>query len=150
MNFNEQAFGQRFGAMGDEAEAKYEEIQPHGNAIPFGWRRPSVTMQNMTDKIRYMPDFYAGSGQLVEVMGCNGPTLRGMKVDKWEAMKAWNKDQPVEFFLWNRKKSQWLVVGFHAMTQVVAKARRAGTQVFESDGNEYYPIQWEWLEDAQT
>lgn len=150
MTFSDLHFTQRFGAMGDEAEAVYEAVLPLGPSDIFGWRRPDVSMQNMTDKIRYKPDFYAGSGHLVEVMGCNGPLLRGMKVDKWEAMKDWNSDQPMAYFLWNRKLQRWALVFHAAMITLVGRARREGIKAFEVDGNRYFEIKWDDITEAAS
>ena len=85
--FHQQGFAARFAAMGDEAEAVYETALPLGTSIPFGWRRPKVTMRNMSNKIKGMPDFYAGAGYLVEVMGCGGDMQLKLKVNKWDALK---------------------------------------------------------------
>lgn len=132
--------------MGDEAEAVFEDNMPIGPAAVFGWRRPDVSMQNMNDMIRYMPDFYTSGGFLVEVMGCNGKILRGMKEDKWEAMKGWAKIQPLVYFLWNRKLQKWALVHHGQMITVVARARKKGIKAFENDGNRYYEIEWEDIE----
>lgn len=142
MTFHEKSFSSRFQAMGDEAEAICEEVWD-GTIVPFGWRRPPVSMAKMSDFIRYMPDFYDGRGWLVEVMGCNGDVLRGLKVDKWDALKFWNEAQRVLVFLWNRKRMRFVTLDMKALATLV---KHAPIKAFENDGNKYYELQWDDLE----
>lgn len=146
MTFHKQSFSARFAAMGDEAEAIYEQVLPIGNSIPFGWRRPTVSMRNMTNKIKNMPDFYAGSGHLVEAMGCGTDMLLKLKTSKWEALKAWNQDQDVMLFVWNSKVREWLMLDWQGMKAAVAAGKRVHGLKHFHDGPEYVPIGWAQLE----
>lgn len=129
--------------MGDEAESIYSDIEPLGRSERNGWRRPKVSMQRMPQTLRHKPDFYADSGHLVEVMGLGRDGVLKLKVDKYEALKFWNQACDVVLFLWNSSKRQWLVLGWDDIKSLVAKARNAGIAEF-NDGNEYFPIQWDW------
>jgi hypothetical protein len=152
MAFHDKPFAQRYGGLGDLAEAAYLERLPHGPAQRLGWQRPKVSMASMTDFIRYMPDFYTSSGFLVEVMGCGKDgVLKGMKVAKWAAMLnwAWASNQPLVFWLWNSHLRHGRTITVRQMTALVANsADTYGVQKFEVDGNEYHPIPWAWIEEA--
>lgn len=151
MTFSEQKFASRFTAMGDLAEAQYQEQQPHGTCVRFGWQRPPVHMGNMTAVLRYMPDFYAQDGCLVEVMGCGRDgILKGMKVDKWSAMLVWHEHvADVRFWLWNSTLDKGISLTLIQMAVLVQRsATDLGVRSFEVDGNRYYPLPWEWIEKA--
>lgn len=153
MQFHRRNFGQRFAVLGDTAENVYESVKPLGNTTRFGWRRPKgVRMQTMHINIRHMPDFYAEAGYFVEVMGCGRDNiLKSMKVSKWEALKFWQatarkSNCELALFVWNSNAKQWVLLSYDSLKKLVAKAKKVhGVQAFENDGNEYYPIDWDWL-----
>jgi hypothetical protein len=147
MAYHEQSFKQRFSKMGDEAEGIYKEVEPLGKSQRLGWRRPKVAMSRMTDTLKHLPDFYADSGYLVEVVGLGRDGILKIKLSKYEALKEWAKVQAVVLFVWNSSERQWLVLGWDDVKRLVAKARNAGIEAF-NDGNEYYPVQWEWCTEA--
>lgn len=139
MSFHKQNFSQRFQEMGDTAEAIYNQVLPIGRSETFGWRRPKTTMKNMTPMIKHMPDFYAGSGYLVEVMGCGRDLTLKLKLEKYESLKAWNKVQPVTLFVWNSHHRDWFLLDWDGLKKAVAQGRAAGVKAFH-DGPEYWPI----------
>jgi len=146
VSFHKQSFQARFASMGDEAEGIYEQVLPIGNSIPFGWRRPKVSMKNMTNKISNMPDFYAGAGYLVECMGCGTDKLLKLKTNKWEALKGWNQDQDVMLFVWNSKLREWFLLDWEGMKRAYAAGKRVhGVKRFH-DGPQYVAIPWAVLE----
>lgn len=133
--------------MGDKAELRFEAYckEQQWPFERFGWNRPSTGTYHMTRMLRFMPDFYANA-KLWEVMGMGRDgILKSMKLEKWEAMKAWNKVQPLAFYVWNSSEKRGVVIGWHRMVQLVARARRRGVLQFH-DGPEYYPIPWEDIE----
>ena len=147
MAYRDQSVNKRFSRMGDEAEGIYEQELPVGTSVRFGWNR-NASFRFMENSIRHMPDYYANSGYLVEVMGGSGNLLRALKVTKWEALKEWNKMQPVSVFFWNSKFKQWAYVEWDEMKQIVRKAKAEyGIRAFENDGNEYYTLEWGWIMD---
>lgn len=148
MTYRNQPFKQRLSTMGDISEARFEEIAPLGKAVRFGWNRPSVTMTHMSEKLRHTPDYYAQIGYLVECAGLGRDGIYKLKLSKHEALKLWNKDQPVMLFLWNSSTSEWVLLDWKQITSLVRKAKAKGVEAFENDGNEYYPISWEWIEGA--
>ena len=145
MSFNKQSFQQRFNEMGDTAEGVYMEVLPIGNSLPFGWRRPKITMKNMTPTIKHMPDFYAGSGYLVEVMGCGGDLILKLKVDKYESLKEWNRIQPVTLFVYNSHLRAWVLLSWDDIKKAVNIGRKNGVKHFH-DGPTYLPIGWSALQ----
>lgn len=148
MSYHEQSFGARFHTLGDEAESQFIQWA-HDQGLKweeFGWRRPSTGMGKMSVELRHLPDFYASDGYLYEVMGMGRDgILKGVKEDKWEALKMWNSIQPVRLFVWNSSEKRGVVVGWQRAVLLVARARRRGLGQFH-DGPRYYPIPWEDLE----
>ena len=147
--FNKKSFSDRYGTMGDWAEAVYEEVRPFGKTVRFGWRRPKgVAMKYMPPIFRHMPDFYTDSGYLVEVMGLGKDSvLKSLKEEKWEALKVWQAlarkaGTEIFFFIWNSYEEKYAALPYDKMKQLVAAARRKGMGEFD-DGNKYFPIAWE-------
>lgn len=135
--------------MGDEAEAVFAAVAPLGSGYDrLGWDRPSVSMKNMSVELRHLPDFYSSSGYCVECGGLGRDGVYKLKVSKYEALKFWNRMQAVVLFVWNSHTKQWALVPWAALKRLVAKARKLGIRAFPNDGNEYYPLLWEWFEAA--
>jgi hypothetical protein len=155
MSYHDQPFSARQGTLGDIAEDVFMATSPLGNAERFGWRRPeNISMKTLTPGIRNMPDFYAASGYLVEVAGLGKDgILKSIKVEKYESLKTWRKIAKmldlvdVALFVWNSYEERFVLINWESLVKLVAKAKKQnGVQSF-ADGNEYYPINWEWLID---
>lgn len=152
MAFNELPFNQRFKSMGDEAEAVYEEAKPMGLTTRFGWRRPKgITFKKMPLVLRHSPDYYAQAGYLVEVMGMGKDgVLKSLKVEKYNALKVWKRiadllGLELALFIWNSYEQQYVTILWPSLVKLVTKSKRSlGVESFD-DGNEYYPILWEWI-----
>jgi hypothetical protein len=137
---------QRFGTLGDIAESMFEEIAPLGRFVRMGWSRPEISMSMMSANIRQMPDYYTGTGHLIEVMGLGADGILKLKTEKWESLKWWNKSgNEVGLFVWNSSLKQYAVVPWAVLRRLISKARADGIQSFANDGNTYYPIRWEWI-----
>ena len=145
MSYHEQSFKQRLRSMGDEAEHMFEAIAPLGKYVRYGWDRPPVTMANMAEELRHTPDYYTQVGTLVECAGLGKDGIYKLKLVKYDALAWWNKVQEVNLFLWNSSASEWVLLSWPQVKRLVSKARREGIEAFH-DGNEYYPIQWDWVE----
>ncbi len=143
--------------MGDEAESVYEDVKPMGKTTRFGWRRPKgISFKKMPNNLRHSPDYYAQAGYLVEVMGLGRDgVLKSLKVEKYEALKTWRKignllELEIALFIWNSAERQYVTLLWPSVVKLVAKAKRShGVQAFD-DGNEYYPINWEWIVEEAT
>jgi hypothetical protein len=119
------------GELGDTAEGVFADIKPLGKFQRLGWRRPEVKMKHMSSNIRHMPDYYCESGYHVE---------------KYDALKWWNKSgNPVALFIWNSHLKQYALISWGELKRLISKARNEGIAEFESDGNTYYPIKWDWI-----
>lgn len=147
MSYNEQPFTKRLSTMGDEAEHMFEVIGPVGKVARLGWNRPPVSMSQMTEMIRHVPDYYAQIGRLVECMGLGRDGIIKLKLVKFDALTAWNKIQPVSLFLWNSSMSEWVLLEWRQVQALVRKSKKEhGVQVFKNDGNEYWGIDREWID----
>ena len=104
----------------------------------------------MKPLLRNKPDYYASDGYLYEVVGMGtDDVLKGVKVEKWEALKFWNSVQPTRLFVYHSKRKALVMLPWPALVGVVARARRDGIKSFKNDGNEYYPIRWSYIEAYQ-
>lgn len=140
--------------MGDEAEAVWLDARPLGGTTRFGFRRPDgIRFTDIPPYFRHTPDFITVS-YLVEVMGLGRDgILKSVKVEKYESLKGWDKQAKtggllgVALFIWNSHKKQYLVLPFSVIVEEVkySKRKHGGPLAFESDGNEYYPMEWDRL-----
>ena len=151
--YRDQNFGQRFAAMGDQAEAVYEAVHPLGRTVRFGWRRPKgISIKLMPNVIRHAPDYYADAGYLIEIMGLGRDgILKSFKLDKWSALKAWAAlcaagGAKLVFFIWNSHEDTYAVVDWDGAKRLVNRARHRGIEEF-NDGNRYYAIPFEEIKE---
>lgn len=102
MAFHKGDFAQRFTAMGDEAEAKFEEycVDNGVGYIRFGLSRPPLKMSMLPARVRYTPD-YLTSQAFVEVQGLGRDQIFKLKVEKMNCLYWWNGAHPVRLFLWD-------------------------------------------------
>lgn len=117
MSFADQSWQARFGRMGDEAEAVFEEVYPKGY-IRFGLNRPPIRVQDLPLKIRYMPD-YLTSSELVECQGFGRDQVVKVKLEKWLALGMWNAEMPVRLFLWDSKNERYGYVTIDQLTRAI-------------------------------
>lgn len=133
------------GGMGDEAEQKFEEVHDESTWVRFGFNRPPFRMTNLSSFIRHTPDYVTKQGALVECMGMGRDGVLKLKLEKYEALMEWNRKQPVVLFVWNSAEGIYLTVYWDELKLLVSRARRdAGVRAF-NDGNEYYPISFDWM-----
>jgi len=100
--FHERPFAQRFGAMGDRAEAAFVEMYPKAHRL--GLNRPALNMKQMDAHLRYTPDFMLEDGAY-EVMGFSsrGNNCIKLKLEKLTSLLAW--DLVVGVNLWVQDSS---------------------------------------------
>jgi hypothetical protein len=144
--------------MGDEAENIYEQVRPLGNTIRFGIRRPKgIKVGSLPEVTRHMPDFFTTT-YLVEVCGLGRDNiLKSVKVSKYNALKVWHKIAQlmglmgVVLFIWNSSKQQFIVVAWtDVVSEVAYSKKKYGIQKFDSDGVEYYRLDWDRLCDKAS
>ena len=102
MGFSDRDWPYRFEAMGDEAEAKFEETYPD-SFIRMGLNRPPFTVAGMPLNIRAMPDYLHQGLRFVEVQGIGADGIK-IKVEKLMALNFWDAQLPVHFFIWSRPR----------------------------------------------
>ncbi len=153
--YRDQPFGQRFQVMGDTAEGVYLEVKPLGNTTRFGFRRPKgVKFSHFPERYRHMPDFITPT-YLVEVVGLGRDgILKSIKVSKYDALKWWHKQAKegglmgLVIFIWNSSEREFITLDWKTIQDEVAYSKRKyGVQAFESDGVEYYRLDWDRLRD---
>ena len=104
MSFSNQSFQARMGAMGDEAEGKFEELHTSG-FVRFGLNRPPVKVQMLPSFIRYTPDYLTSHG-FVEVQGVGRDRKTKIKIDKAIALQQWHQLFKLQLFIWDSKKQE--------------------------------------------
>lgn len=97
--FSERPFAARFGAMGDESEAMFEQVHD-GGKVAFGLRRPPVNLAGVSSFVRYTPDYLTNS-RLVECMGIGRDCVLKLKIEKLQALQEWDRYHPVWLFIWD-------------------------------------------------
>lgn len=100
--FKDQAWTARFGAMGDEAESKFEEVHD-GGWVRYGLCRPPVQMSKLPTFLRYTPDYLTSNG-LVEVQGVGRDRLLKLKVEKALELQQWHNIFGLTLFMWDSKR----------------------------------------------
>lgn len=100
----------------------------------------------MSDTLKHLPDYYAGDGYLVEVVGCGRDRTLKFRTTKVNALQVWHAIQPVYIFVYHSTTRTWVLVYWEEFLDIYAAAKRQfKVQKFSSDGNEYVPIPLDWL-----
>lgn len=104
--FHKQSFSTRFGKMGDAAEAAFLTVNPKAHRT--GLDRPEFSMKGMESNLRNIPDYLMPYG-FVEVMGFSsrGNGTLKLKLEKADALKAWDFIGPVFMFVWDSGGKRW-------------------------------------------
>lgn len=105
MSFHEGSWAQRFGALGDEAEAVFEAVYGRG-FVRWGLNRPPLQVGNLPVEVRCAPD-YLTSSEFVEVQGFGSKQIIRIKDEKLQACEWAAQVWPVRFFFWDSSKSQY-------------------------------------------
>lgn len=136
--FRNKSWGERYTAMGDQAETAYEAdrerrgiafVRSGLNRPPFKqvWRLPLVE--------RYRPD-YMELDRYVEVQGYGQDQRTKLKVEKLEQLGRWANIMPVVLFLFDSTSNSSIEVPLKQI-QLLVKGR--ATKQFP-EGKEYYEI----------
>lgn len=152
--YKSQPWGARLATLGDPAEEIYFKHKPLGPTTRWGFRRPEgVAVSKFPNVVAHTPDAVTYQ-HYVEIMGMGKDgILKSVKVEKWEALKVWQKISKlcgmtggVMLFVWNSSRKEFAIVDFASMTKLVKRSLvDFGIKAFENDNNEYHPIPWEWL-----
>lgn len=119
-SFRDQNFTHRFAAMGDEAEAVFEEV--HNAAwIRYGLNRPPLRMSSLSPFVRYTPD-YLTSTSFVEVQGVGRDRKLKLKYEKKDALDDWDYQFPVELFVWDKTMSRFCYLDWETVKTIYKKS----------------------------
>ena len=144
--FRDRPFHERFQAMGDQAEAVFEEWATNVANRGFeryGLDRPAVSMARLPRFICYTPD-YLMSSKLVEVQGCGRDQTFKFKHDKLEVLGEWSQIHPVELFVFDSTNNRSFLAPLEdVMAAAVADEFESGT--FPDNQKQYYKISTLWF-----
>lgn len=120
MSFKDQSWGNRFNAMGDEAENQFEEWATASKVgfCRYGLDRPPIQVGRLPHFVRFTPD-YLMTKRFVEVQGFGRDQLFKLKDEKLVALEQWSKVHPVSLFAWNRTNQTRLMVDLGELTALV-------------------------------
>lgn len=97
--FHEQGWTQRFGVLGDTAEAVFDLVHPKNHKL--GLNRPPFGLGGMDPVMRYTPDRMIRTSA-VEVMGIGRDGVLKLKHEKLDALKTWAKIMLVDLFVYHQ------------------------------------------------
>lgn len=139
MSFKNGTWIQRVGALGDEAESRFEKWaeKAGSNAARYGLNRPKINLSRLPPFIRHTPDFLM-SDRLVECKGVGRDGLVKIKEEQLGAWEQWYMHVPVWLFVWDsHKEREW----FGEVTKPRIKwVRSCSEGVFEDNGRVYYEV----------
>jgi len=147
VQFHERPFVQRWGQMGDAAEQAF--LEQHPNAHRTGLDRTALNVRRMDDNQRYAPDYMIEDGYY-EVMGyaSRGNNVLKLKMDKLEALRAWEAIGPV--YLWVRDSSTGNVTCAPIRQWAKQCAQHAERKFFPDNNRPYWELKPEHFPKADT
>lgn len=132
MSFHQQSFTQRFGTMGDPAEAAFDLVYPKHHKL--GLNRPPFYMGGMPAPMRYTPDRMLRD-RFVECMGIGRDGLLKLKDEKLDALYEWRAIGPVHLFVYNSHTNCYYEA---PLADWVSQLHFYGTpRTFENDAKAY-------------
>lgn len=148
MAFHEQSFSTRFGAMGDQAEAVFEQVY-EGGFERFGLNRPNLHMPSLPERIRHMPDYLTSRG-FVECKGIGNDDIIKIKVGEFNCMNFWNEVFPLRIFVWSSKRKKYTIMALTEVRRLIDNKHT--TLGYFHDGKAYFALEgdsfaWATLED---
>lgn len=141
MTFKDRAWGNRFAAMGDEAEGVFEAVYPQGWAR-YGINRPPINLSKVPAFVRYTPDYLTAKG-LVEVQGFGRDQTFKLKDDKYEALRAWQLEFRVDIFVWDTTNKRYGYVRLNDFME--AWEEHGWADAFDDGRNPYMALKAEHL-----
>ena len=127
MTFASQSWTKRYEAMGDQAEAKWEEVcheyvglGPDGIpcSVRAGLSRPPFNPKSLPTSVRYTPDYVTPIGW-VECQGVGRDQVLKVKVEKMMDMFARSRDFPVHLFVWDSQKKRHAMLTTDRLFQLI-------------------------------
>lgn len=143
-SFKDQTWQNRVGTLGDIAEAKFEETSPV-SFERYGLNRPAVSLRLLPLQIRHTPDYLTSHG-LVEVQGLGRSQVCHMKLDKLDALKAWNKIFPVDLFWYDSHHERTCQI---SLKRFIKLTKTVEVKSFP-EGHKYYAVPAESVWESAT
>jgi hypothetical protein len=141
VTFSDRPFSQRFGAMGDEAEAIFESVYPQGWAR-YGLNRPPINLSNVPAFVRFTPD-YVTAKSLVEVQGFGRDQTMKLKFSKLDALRQWNDLFRTDLFLWDSHHKRY---GFVRMADLESAFFHHGVNgAFDNGVNPFVSLKFDHI-----
>jgi hypothetical protein len=141
MSFKDRKWGNRFNAMGDEAEGVFEAVYPQGWAR-YGINRPPIQLANVPAFVRYTPDYLTSKG-LIEVQGFGRDQTFKLKDDKYEALRQWQAIFRVDIFVWDSTHKRYGYVRLNDFME--AWEQHGWSDAFDDGKNPYMALKAEHL-----
>lgn len=139
MTFHTQNFNNRLTDMGDASENKFLEVAESLGRRPvrFGFDRPPFSIVKIAKKLRYTPDFIDDKG-LIECQGFGRDQIAKLKVEKLNALAAWDAEHPVSLFLWDSQKKRHTLISFADLMKLIEGG--ASNLAYFHDPKAYFAI----------
>lgn len=146
MTFHTQNFNTRLTDMGDASENKFLEVAESLGRRPvrFGFDRPPFSIVKIAKKLRYTPDFIDDKG-LIECQGFGRDQMVKLKVEKINALAAWDAEHPVYLFLWDSHKKRYCISPFADVMKMIEGG--AAELAYFHDPKAYFAIKAESFAD---
>jgi hypothetical protein len=109
VSFKDASFASRYGSMGDEAEARFDELFPRHHKL--GLNRPNLHVASLPVEFRYTPDRMVQHA-LVEVQGVGQDQRIKLKIEKMTSLLKWETLGPLEMFVWDSSQKRWTIGPF--------------------------------------
>lgn len=146
--FRDRPFDQRFTAMGDEAEGRFEEYATNvlkKGFVRYGLDRPPLRMGDLPTRLRYTPDYLMGK-QFVEVQGFGRDQTYKIKLEKLNSLHWWNDLHPVQMYVWDSHKKRECMLHLFELDRIINDGKAELGHFAE--GKAYFALRAEDLFDA--
>jgi hypothetical protein len=134
MSYHKRAWAERFGELGDTAEAVFDLVYPKSHNL--GLSRPPFSVSGMPAELRYTPDRMLRD-RFVEVMGFGHDRLLKLKTEKLEALQVWTQLGQVDLFVFDQKLHHWFQAPINDWCQACEKW---GDKDMFPEGKEYWAL----------
>ena len=146
MAFADKPWSERYTELGDLAEGKFR-LFADSQGIKWydsGIHRPPFTHRGLPLFIRSLPDFlcYNSSHFWVECKGSGGRVVK-IKLESMEALKQWNNELTVWFFIYNSKNDSYSFINYRQLLDI---CETCSIMEFSNDHKQYYHVPCSKLE----
>src|SRR5688500_12749587 len=142
MSYSSQSFSNRFGMLGDMAEAAFEKFCIINDFMyeRRGWDRPNLNrFYDIHPTARAEPDFVLETLKSLLYVDCKGTGQPFVKIkqESLDHLAHWNTWLPVYFFVWNSKTKMY---GWLKYTATITMCETLPPKQFDNDKKIYYEV----------